>query len=432
MIRQRKSDLFRSLFTILLLIFGLVNYSSVMAGIVANQSKLKEIDVIAMGAVPNNPNIDNSVVINRCIELGDSLKLPVSIPAATFYVKRQIRLMNGLIAGFKGKSRIVFASDFVFDNSVVKNDFICVLNRAYSRKLAMSSMNEIRLRGIIFEMRISSLSNGGEAKLLALANVSGGMIEDCIFKIAPTNLLKGTCIDLYAIVQNLEIKGCEIYNLSKGINGGGMWIRNWGYSLTENYDERCNTQNVTIRDCAFYHAAGDECLAIFGSTGKVKRVNIVNCSFEAAKDGKYRNVFVSVFAMNEQSRPFAAVESVVFDSCTFRDNRFNNQVLRIGLFSKRPLLDNCKDVVLKNCTFAIEFNKPTPKGALICVARNVAMKNSGIEFVNNKIDVSGKSRIGSGVYGFDLVSANTIRGNIGIPYMNCGKAYSNVIKLRNN
>jgi len=278
-----------------------------------------------------------SLFLAACAE-SNAKKIPLLLPPWTITIS-QTAIIDKMI-GVPGKSKIILAPTFV--KTGFGNQF-CLLSSTFSQTYSESTAAEIYFSGFDIET-----SPNAARSILGLANIKRGLIEGVnvkVNRVISTDTGKpvavDTIFDLYAAVKNLEVRKCDLRNVTGAygatkiseFGGSCMWIRN----LSSNGANPLNvTENIDIHHNYFEHMTSDEILAVFGVRGVTRRVQIHHNRFIGLPsiDGVYHNTFLSIFPLDDGSgvglgNTAATYENDIFDNY-IRDEACLYDLVRIG------------------------------------------------------------------------------------------------------
>ena len=352
--------------------------------------------------------------IQKANDLAFRSKSSVIFEDIDYIIDKPIRIST-IWRGIPRKTRIIISERFSFQKSFDPLSYSAITNTNLETYYNPLTANYIELNGIDFIHR----ANENSAKeTLALANIKGGKISNCCFFTETDSSSVVTPIDIFACVKNFIIENTKVVNNTKARAGGAIWIRN----ITKNGSNPENsTENIVIKNSSFSTSSVDEAIAIYGVFGMVKNIQILNSFISSEPSPVKHGTLASTFPLGKS--PFAGVENILWDTCTFKSDNFQNHILRIGESSDSD--NRCHNIRVNNCTFIAD----SITSNISYIARNIPCNGANIEFTKNKIyaDTSRKP-ISCGISGFHLATNNTLSGKIEQGFSNCETVSYNVTK----
>lgn len=334
--------------------------------------------------------------IQKANDLAFTSKATVIFDDIDYIIDKQITIST-IWRGTPRKTRIIISDYFFFQKSFDPISYSAITNTHLAKIYNSSTADSIEIHGIDFLHRAKSNS---DKETLALANIKSGGLYNCQFSTDTSTIVNP--IDLFACVKNFSIENVRAVNSTQAKAGGAIWIRN----ITDDGSDLQNTtENIVIHNSYFATSTVDEAIAVYGVCGIVKNIKILNTQIVAEKSPIRHGTLASTFPLGKT--PYAGVDNVLWDSCKFKTNNFQNHVIRIG--SSSDSTHRCNNVKIKNCTFLID----NTSSSISYVARNTPCLGNTIAFEGNHIyaDTSHQA-ITNGVSGFNLATKNTLSGNI--------------------
>lgn len=304
----------------------------------------------------------------------DALGVPLRLPPWNVVTRRAFRCNK--IIGIRGKSFITLQAPF--DASATFGNEFAIVNRRFSTAFDDATADECYYRD--FGLRIGLPQGMGG---IGLGNVKSFEIKGLYLQAVPT-VFEGktqpvsSLVDLYATCRNGVIYDNDFINTTGAYGagtriqpdgGGCLWVRNFrgtALSLTtlQSTDpsdraivdaeaELWATENIEVHGNRFAHMTSDECLAVYGVCGIVRRVNVHDNVFlgPPSIDRVHYASFISIFPLKFFSSGAVPLLDALGKTAGVYDNRFHSNtvvchaavydVFRIGL-STDPL-NKCYD-----------------------------------------------------------------------------------------
>lgn len=336
----------------------------------------------------------------------------VYIPKGNYLCKRPIRIKgkNVILYGPEGECKIIF--DSVAIKSIEKGEQKSyIINADYSLSFNNNTAQNISINGIDFEVKQSDMSPFNY--LLTLANVKGGIIQNCRFISDKSSKNMVTLVNLLSCCKNIKITDCSFKNMTGASTGGCIWVRN----LTTKQKLKENiTENISIARCNFVQNSGDETVAVYSSVGKVRKVYVKDSVF---KD--YSDINAKVFAtFPSDNKDEGTVEEVQFDNNRIYSESIKYFIITVGGPNRGNRVSN---VSISNNEITVE--KDSDNKCTLIYVNDINTNSSDIKVYNNTISVNSLLN-STGIYNASFSKNNKIIGRLGRGIV-FGKCYENII-----
>jgi hypothetical protein len=368
------------------------------------------------------PETDRSAAIKKADEKAAEVGGYVLFGPRTYKFKNTLRFSAPWV-GVPRRTILEAQSGFKYAKVAELEQFVA-LNANFSRTFGTTADN-VLLEGIDWLINTDSGSAGKGS--IGLGNVAGGVIRDCQFSTAGTSTM-GAMLDLYSCVQGVEIDRVRIVNLTEGIAGVGLNVRNLA---SEKSGIIPNTERIVIRDSYVGTSTADEAIAIYGVLGLTTNVRVFDTTVVALPSKEEHVHIASTFPLsNKGANTKAGVEDVEWRGCRFIDEsgkiKSGGNLLAFGQeFDESNLCQNIRAV---NCTFVLQN-----AGATVVGVRNIVNKFEGVgsgNFLESpRVDASKMaSEIDAGIVGFPEVQNPVILGKVSEGIRNCGRVIGGVVE----
>lgn len=336
----------------------------------------------------------------------------VYLPKGNYLCKSPIRIRgkNVILYGPEGACKIIFDSRAIkFIEKGEQKSYI--INDGYSLSFNNNTAQNISINGIDFEVKQSD--NSPFNYLLTLANVKGGIIQNCRFISDKSSKNMVTLVNLLSCCKNIKITDCSFKNMTGASTGGCIWVRN----LTTKQKLKENiTENISITRCSFVQNSGDETVAVYSSVGNVKKVYVKDSVF---KD--YSDINAKVFStFPSDNKDEGTVEEVQFHNNRIYSERIKYFIITVGGPNRSNRVSN---VSISNNEITVDKDSDN-KCALIYV-NDINTNSSDIKVYNNTISVNSLLN-STGIYNASFTKNNKIIGRLGRGIV-FGKCYENII-----
>ncbi|QNU66626.1 hypothetical protein EHE19_017535 [Ruminiclostridium herbifermentans] len=336
----------------------------------------------------------------------------VYIPKGNYLCKSPIRIKgkNVVLYGPEGACKIIFDSraDKFIEKGKQKS---YIINDGYSLSFNNESAQNISINGIEFEVKQSE--NTPYNYLLTLANVKGGVIQNCKFISDKSSENMVTLVNLLSCCKNIKIVDCSFKNMTGASTGGCIWVRN----LTTKQKLKENvTENISIARCRFVQNSGDEIVAVYSSVGHVRKVSVKDSVFE-----DYSDINAKVLsAFPSDNKDDGTVEEVQFDNNRIYSERVKYFIITVGGPNRSNRVSN---VSISNNEITVGENSDNK--CILIYVNDINTNSSDIKVYNNTILVD--SLVNStGIYNASFSTNNKIIGKLGRGIV-FGKCYENII-----
>jgi hypothetical protein len=335
----------------------------------------------------------------------------VYIPKGNYLCKSPIRIKgkNVILYGPEGACKIIFdsrAEKFIEEGK--QKSYI--LNDGYSLSFDNNTAQNISINGIDFEVK---QSDNPYNYLLTLANVNGGIIQNCKFISDKSSNNMVTLVNILSCCKNIKITDCSFNNMTGASTGGCIWIRN----LTTKQELKENvTENISIARCSFVQNSGDEIVAVYSSVGNVKKVSVKDSVFE-----DYSDINAKVFStFPSDNKDDGTVEEVQFDNNRIYSERIKYFIITVGGPNRSNRVSN---VSISNNEITV--GNDTDNKCILIYVNDINTNSSDIKVYNNTITVNSLLN-STGIYNASFSNNNKIIGKLGKGIV-FGKCYENII-----
>lgn len=315
------------------------------------------INVKQFGAKGNNLNDDTQSIQNAINQnVGN-----IIFPKGEYVITSQLVIKNHNYIGYNAEIVISKDSDTEY----------LIYNENYSSN---ANTNTFSFHNINFKL---IKGGNGSNYILSFKNIKNVIFDKCRFYTIndfnkPTHLL-----DLRCNSENVTIRDCDFYidEADSSTRATCLLVRNY------QGDSNSYTNNITIDNCTFNKNCTDEILWINSDSGLLTNVNVYNCKIIDNANGS-------------NSIWFGASPSGTIKNCKLNDSyiykeTLNSRVITLGMKSAETDTPTIKDISVNDCDIYINDTSNGNYTYIILgektISSNISINNTKIKYDNTNL-----------------------------------------------
>ncbi len=255
----------------------------------------------------------------------------------TYLIKSQLRISAPIEVD--GYAKIIVAADFVGGTNVVTD--AALINKYFATAYNPATALPFTIEGRL-EIEMRSITN---RQVLTLGNINGGDI-DRPYIWTNTTAEVSALIDFNSCCRNINLWAPKLSNMTGAAKGGNIWVRN---NTADGTVSANDSSNLNIYGGTMEGNTGDECLAIWGGLGVMRKVTVRGLQIDATSDyttGTRHSSLLSVFPTDNVTHVNAAIYDVLIDNVILNDSRFMDHVYKVG--ASGGTAQPCQNILFQN------------------------------------------------------------------------------------